>query len=120
MQELPKERIRQTPSPLPPLPQQDALSAEQWGILLAIADTVIPSFTLLEGNRLLQHPLGRDVFEGSCQRLQQCADGALPGKYLAEHATAPVEFKDNFSRIINVHLHDDAQKQLGFILNALK
>ncbi|KAK5128884.1 hypothetical protein LTR85_000217 [Meristemomyces frigidus] len=123
MAELHAEHIRQTPSPLVPLPEKDVLTAEQWGILSAIADTVIPSITSLEGNRLLQHPLRRDVYDVSCKRLEQSVgrEGGLglAQRYLAESATAQPAFKDGVSRLINFYLPNDAQKQLLFVLNAL-
>ncbi|KAK5131445.1 hypothetical protein LTR08_000909 [Meristemomyces frigidus] len=123
METLHAEHIRQTPSPLAPLPDDDILTAEQWGILVAIADTVIPSLTQLDGNRLLQHPLRRDVYEASSRRLERSinVDGShdLTKKYLEESATAQRDFKDGFRRLIGFYVSDEARKQLLFILNAL-
>jgi len=122
MAELHAEHIRQAPSPLPPV-AEDILTAEQWGILLAVTDTVIPSLTPLEGNRLLKQPLRKDVYEASCKRLEQSVnlEGSqeLVQSYLAESASAQPAFKDGFSRLINVYLHDQAQRELVFILKAL-
>ena len=116
-------RFRQTPSPLPPLPERDVLTAEQVGILSAVADTVIPSFTSQEGNRLLQHPLRNDIYEASCRRLEQGEglEGAqdLAKSYLAESAWAQKDFRDGLTRLVNIQLHEEARKQLLFILNAL-
>ncbi|TKA61602.1 hypothetical protein B0A55_11472, partial [Friedmanniomyces simplex] len=123
MPELATHQIRQAPSPLPPGPKHDVLTAEHWGILSAIADTVIPSFTPLAGNRLLQHPLRREVYQASCQRLQQgigLQDAlALATSYLAESAFEQREFKDGLTRLVNDQLHEEAREQLIFILNAL-
>ncbi|KAK4545359.1 hypothetical protein LTR36_003539 [Oleoguttula mirabilis] len=123
MAELHAEQIRQTPSPLAPLPEHDILTAEQWGILSAIADTVVPSITSQEGNRLLQHPLRRDVYDASCKRLKRSVGleraHDLAQRYLAESATAQPEFRNGVCRLINLYLPNDAQKQLLFVLDAL-
>ncbi|KXL42324.1 MAG: hypothetical protein FE78DRAFT_34565 [Acidomyces sp. 'richmondensis'] len=123
MPELHEEQIRQIPSPLPPLPDPDILSAEQWGTLCAIADTVVPSITPLEGNRLLQQPVSHHAYESSCSRLERALSidkgSELVKRYLAESATAEPEFKKGISRIVNLYLHSQAKKELLFVLNAL-
>ena len=127
--DLQAQSIGQKPSPLPRLQphQHDVLTAEQWGILAAIADTVVPSFTRAKGNRLLQHPLRADIFAASCQRLQLLrgaggngADEALLLSYLAENATSQSAFKEGISRLLNQYMHEDARNGLLFILKALK
>lgn len=123
MAHLHAQHVRQTPSPLAPVPGEDILTAEQWGILSAIADTVVPSITAQEGNRLLQHPLRRELYDASCKRLERTpsleSNPELVQRYLAENATAQPRFKDGISRLLNLHLPSDAQKQLLFVLNAL-
>ncbi|KAK0280427.1 hypothetical protein LTR91_007088 [Friedmanniomyces endolithicus] len=123
MPEVATYQIRQAPSPLPPGPSSDVLTAEHWGILSAIADTVIPSFAQFAGNRLLQHPLRGEIYRASCKRLEHgigLPDGnVLATSYLAESAFTQKEFKDGLTRLINVQLHEEARKQLIFILNAL-
>ncbi|KAK0933323.1 hypothetical protein LTR29_015121 [Friedmanniomyces endolithicus] len=123
MPEVATYQIRQAPSPLPPGPSSDVLTAEHWGILSAIADTVIPSFAQFAGNRLLQHPLREEIYRASCKRLEHgigLPDGnVLATSYLAESAFTQKEFKDGLTRLINVQLHEEARKQLIFILNAL-
>ena len=118
------EHVRQTPSPLPAPPGHDILTANQWGVLNAIADTVVPSLTLLEGNRLLKHPLRKEIYEASCRRLeQQCISldhHNLAVDYLQELATTQSEFQDGIRRLVNVHLPEDARKQLSFILTTLR
>ncbi|KAK3671331.1 hypothetical protein LTR78_008791 [Recurvomyces mirabilis] len=117
------EHVRQIPSPLPAPPEHDVLTATQWGVLTAIADTVIPSLTPLEGNRLLKHPLRKEIYEASCRRLeQQCISSShhnLAAGYLQELATTQSEFRDGIRRLINIHLPEDARKQLLFILTTL-
>ncbi|KAK1819384.1 hypothetical protein LTR12_006210 [Friedmanniomyces endolithicus] len=123
MPELATYQIRQAPSPLPPSPRSDVLTAEHWGILSAIADTVVPSFAPLAGNRLLQHPLRGEVYQASRKRLEHGIGlpdaNVLATSYLAESAFAQKEFKDGLTRLINLQLHEEARKQLIFILDAL-
>lgn len=121
--DLEQEIGRQTPSPLPPLPSE-VLSKEQWGILSAIADTVIPSFTPLEGNRLLKHPLRIEVYKASCEYLENLATApdrpSVVARYLGENATDQAEFKNNVTRLLSWNLHDQARQDLLFILSTLK
>jgi hypothetical protein len=124
MTSLPEELIRQTPSPLPPLPEKDCLSPEQWSILLAIADTVVPSFTSEDGNRLLQHPLRRGIYKSSAEQLKRGAglqdDHGLVAAYLAENPSSVAEFKSGVARVVNVFLHEQARKELLFVLSTLR
>lgn len=119
--------VEQTPSPLPPPPANDVLTAEHWAILSAIADTVVPSFTPAEGNRLLQHPLPREVFEASCRGLERglpvdngAHDRELSAQFLAENATAQAEFKDGLRRLMNLYLPEEVRKNFMFVLDVLK
>ena len=124
MTELHQTPVRQKPSPLPALPLHDILTPEQWSILAAIADTVVPSLTRSEGNRLLQHPLQSSAFDASSKRLDLVihreGDVDLVTSYLGESATAQPDFRRSISRLVNLHLHQDARKGLLFILNTLK
>ena len=111
-------------SPLPPLPDNDVLTTEQWSILSAIADTIVPSFTACKGNRLLQHPLRREIYETVERRIEQLAkpeqDDGLVAKYLGENATAQPEFRDNISRLFAYYLNDEARSGLIKVLSLLK
>ena len=86
-------------------------------------DAVVPSLTALDGNRLLQHPLRREVFEAASSRLeyQIGLEGGrdLAQRYLAEAPTAHDRFKDAFSRLINFYIPEDARKGIIFITRAL-
>ncbi|EME47783.1 hypothetical protein DOTSEDRAFT_69651 [Dothistroma septosporum NZE10] len=116
--------IEATPAPLPPLPTTDPCSAEQWRVFSAIVDVVTPSFTPSKGNRLLQHPLRRDVFDAAAKRIQSLANldannADLATAYLGESATAQPELRDSFTRLITLHMSDTSRNGLLFILNAL-
>ena len=108
--------------PLPP-PPNHVLTAEQWGIFAAIADTVVPSFTPARGNRLLQHPLRADEYatvKDSVQRIAGAPSDDLIDAYLNENATAQSEFRNSLLRMIGYQMDDTAKKGFLFILNALK
>lgn len=112
------------PSPLPPPPETDLLSAEQWDILAAISATVVPSFSPYSGNRLLQHPLRRDVFEGAKKRIASIsgrdANDELVAEYLSESAIDLPAFRANVSRLLSDYMDETSRNGLLFILNALK
>jgi hypothetical protein len=108
--------------PLPP-PPNHILTAEQWGIFAAIADTVIPSFTPARGNRLLQHPLRADVYASVKDGVQQIAGAPsddLIDAYLSENASAQSEFRNSLLRMVGYQMDDTAKNGFLFILNALK
>lgn len=111
--------------PLPP-PPHHVLTAEQWGIFAAIADTVIPSFTPARGNRLLQHPLRADLYAGARNRILRIASaGAQPENglvddFLNENATAQSEFRHSLLRMVGYQMDDTAKKGFLFILSSLK
>lgn len=108
--------------PLPP-PPNHVLTAEQWGIFAAIADTVVPSFTPARGNRLLQHPLRADEYatvKASVQRIAGAPSDDLIDAYLSENATAQSEFRNSLLRMVGYQMDETAKKGFLFILNALK
>ncbi|KAF2160950.1 hypothetical protein M409DRAFT_28555 [Zasmidium cellare ATCC 36951] len=110
-------------TPLPPPPSQDPLSAEQWSILAAIADTVTPSFAQSTGNRLLQHPLRGEVYDATAKRLRDLSTDAASSDvvpaYLAENATAQPEFKEHMMRLLAFYMTEMSRKPLSFILSTL-
>lgn len=112
--------------PLPPPPKQDPLSTQQWSILVAIADTVIPALSRASnGNRLLQHPLRNEVYGAAVKRIQDLAklgddSDNLANAYLSESAAAEPEFKEAISSMVGYHMSDTAKSGLLFILSALK
>lgn len=113
-----------TASPLPPPPETDFLSAEQWGILAAISATVVPSFSPYTGSRLLQHPLRREIYEGATKRIasiaRRDASDELVASYLSENAIDHPGFKENVSRLLGCYMDETSRNGLLFILNALK
>jgi hypothetical protein len=115
------------PIPLPPNPETDPLTAAQWGILAAIADTVVPSFTVSKGNRLLQHPLRNHVYEAAQNRIAHIAGTPVASSgedlisaFLAESASAQPAFKHAMSRLVGYQMDDTARSGLLMVLNVLK
>nr|POE85207.1 hypothetical protein CFP56_67365 [Quercus suber] len=122
---LPMEEvvIRQKPSPLPALsPEQDHITSEQWVLLLALADAIVPSITPGHGNKYLQQPLRRDVYEAGLARLSQVAgpDSGVVANYLDERATGDPQFRASMSRTLNLYLPTQPRWELTMTLNALK
>jgi hypothetical protein len=120
------KQLRDDPPPsiLLPSPPEHVLTAEQWGIFAAIADTIIPSFTPAKGNRLLQHPLRADLYATAKDNVQQIAgvssDDGLIDAYMGESATAQPEFRHALLRMVGYQMDAAARKGFLFILGALK
>ncbi|CAK3802065.1 Long-chain-alcohol oxidase FAO1 [Lecanosticta acicola] len=113
---------------LPPGPEQDPFTPAQLAILCAIADTVVPPLIArssgFKGNKLLQHPLRDEVYDGAARRIQHLArldssNQDLATSYLQESATAEPEFKDSLQRLVAFYMSDASKKGLLFILSAL-
>ena len=120
---LPVRKIPNSPLPPPPASATSALTSDHWNILLAVADTVVPSLTPENGNRLLQHPLRRDVYELSCKRLSRdLGDGQhdVVATYLAEKASAQAQFFEGIRNVVDLYMPEDARSSLVGILNALR
>lgn len=113
-------------TPLPPAPKEDPLTPEQWRILSAVADTVVPALTRgLKGtDRLLQHPLREEIYDAAGKRIRALAkfqDGdETAERYLSESAAAHPLFKDMITRMVACNMSDTAKNGLLFILTALK
>lgn len=111
-------------SPLPPPPAADLLSAEQWGILAAISATIVPSFSPYTGNRLLQHPLRREIYENAAKRIRAISGHEATkdevAKYLSESATDNPAFRENISRLLSQYMDETSRNGLLLVLNALK
>jgi hypothetical protein len=121
------KQLRDDPPPsiLLPSPPEHVLTAEQWGIFAAIADTVIPSFTPAKGNRLLQHPLRADLYAAAKENVQQIAgvtssDDGLIDAFMSESATTQPEFRHALLRMLGYQMDATARKGFLFILGALK
>ncbi|GIZ46589.1 hypothetical protein CKM354_000970900 [Cercospora kikuchii] len=112
-------------TPLPPAPKEDPLNPEQWRILSAVADTVVPALARGQkgADRLLQHPLREEIYDAAGKRIRALAkfnDGdETAERYLSESAAAHPLFKDMITRMVACNMSDTAKNGLLFILTAL-
>ncbi|KAI5368221.1 putative glucose-methanol-choline oxidoreductase, long-chain-alcohol oxidase [Septoria linicola] len=111
-------------TPLPPAPKEDPLNPQQWSILSAIAETVVPSLTRAsDGNRLLQHPLRDEVYNTAVKRISTLARlndaDETAVAYLSESAAGQPLFKEMVARMVAFNMSDTAKNGLLFILTAL-
>ena len=112
-------------TPLPPPPKQDPLSPEQWSILSAITEAVVPALTRNSngGDHLLQHPLRSDVYDSAVKRIQTLANLDADDTAVAYLSESPAEhpmFRDSIQRMVAFNMSEEARSGLLFILNALK
>lgn len=109
--------------PLPPLPEREPFSPEQWTTLAAIFDTVIPSFISGKGNSLIQYPLEPKQYDQAKNRIAAVSsiesNNDLLDKYLAESATSQPEFRDSVMRLFADQIDPAAAAGLRLILNVL-
>ena len=114
---------KSTPTPIPRRNLPNHVSFEQWNILAALADTVIPSLVATRGNKLLQHSVSSDVLEASSRRIQDLvANGDskdLVAEYLGESLTSAPQFKEDLLDLVNNRMNQEARKNLLFILTVL-
>lgn len=112
-------------TPLPPPPKQDPLSPEQWSILAAITDAVVPALTRTSNaaDQLLQHPLRGDVYDTAVKRIQTLAKhdaDETAVAYLSESAANHPMFRESIARMVAFNMSEEARNGLLFILTALK
>ena len=100
-------------SPLPPLPEGEALTNSQWTTLMAIGDTILPNIeSSTDGyhtivNRL-QNSASRDV------------DSVAVSSYFSESASSLPELRACLQRVLSKNVRQDAKKGISVILSALK
>lgn len=112
-------------TPLPPPPKQDPLNPEQWSILSAITEAVVPALTRSSNgdNHLLHHPLRSDVYDNAVKRIQTLAKldaDETAVAYLSESVADHPMFKESIARMVAFSMSEEARNGLLFILNALK
>lgn len=113
-----------TPTPLPPLPDNDTLSQAQWVTLLALVDTFIPSIvgqdhTDPEKLHIASEDYSR-VAESIVSDLPEGCSKDDVGRYLEEKGSDVPAFRDHFRRIINIYIPAEARRGLSLALAALK
>lgn len=115
-------------SPLPPPPEEDVFTPDQWAVLLAIADTIIPSISdhgSADPSSQLSVPrsdldAARTHLKRSLDEPQSEQSDRLINSYLEENASSVPQFKDSLKSLFSRHIHHEGRKGLGMVLTALK
>jgi hypothetical protein len=113
------------PSPLPEAPQEDIFTSDQWAILLAIADTVIPSIQR-ESNGPTIHQLAitdseyADTVDKIKKSVQNSPDDKVLTAFLEERPSEVPAFCDLLKRSFAFYVYDDTRRGVGASLSALK
>lgn len=110
--------------PLPRITATDPLTQDQWTTLVSIADTFIPAIRVNEHDVSSKTALGlsSDDYVKALQSIKQHSQAAddVAGEFLAEPASSVPGFKDALMRRVAVYLHTQGQKDIAFVLSALK
>ncbi|KAL9111675.1 MAG: hypothetical protein Q9227_003949 [Pyrenula ochraceoflavens] len=109
-------------SPLPKLPDNDVLTPSQWDILLAIADTFVPSIVgdATPGKSQLNVPSDqyaeakRTLDSRKAPEFSQDVDA-----YLRERASELPAFKTSLRRTLGPYLYDEARRKVLLVLDVL-
>ena len=113
-------------NPLPDLPPGDPFTEDQWKILMAIMDTIIPSIRRetttsskveqltvsdMQYNTVVDHLKNTVVNPPTNENLDE---------YLDERPSANPRFQSLLKRYLSQYAPEDAKKGLSFMLSALK
>lgn len=113
-------------SPLPPVPDEDPLTKDQWRTLMAFSDTVIP--TVLEKGRgasaFKENSVSVEQYGNAIATIQEHAlrskNKFLAVEYLEERPSQIPAFRANVHRFIGLYMPKDLVKLMQFGLNMLK
>lgn len=112
--------------PLPPAPEGEVFTPEQWRTLLSIADAIIPSVSPKSAaNESDQLPIPEPEYTVAKDQIQSTTFAAsvesnLASKYLGESASSIPGFKEALRRTFGHYVHEEGRKGITFILSALK
>lgn len=120
-------------NPLPPPPDGEVFTEDQWATLLALADTYIQSITdaSADENSLTHHGIpeeqynkARDIGLVSIPNdapfsSKDEAEKSVRG-FFAESASSLPGFKETLKRVFGHYVHEEGRKGITFILTALK
>jgi hypothetical protein len=113
-------------NPLPDLPPGDPFTGEQWKILMAIMDTIIPSIRreATTNNKVDQLTVSDVQYNTAVDHLKNTVVNPPTGEYLDEYLderpSANPGFQSLLKRYLGQYAPDDAKKGLSFILSTLK
>lgn len=109
---------------IPPLPKEDPLNSDQWNILLAIADAVIPAIEpVATANPKTHLPIEDNEYSTALSTIQSLAPEkdaeSLAKNYLSDSAAYNPLFKDELRRCFSYYLPVAPRNQLLMVLNIL-
>ena len=118
------EVVRQTPAPLPPLPEGNPLSQAQWSSFMALADAIIPSVRpAATAQKLTDQTLPdsaySDAYNGLRSVISRSASDDLLKEYLTETPSSIPAFKSNIWRLLAENIPGDPKQQILAVLSVL-
>jgi hypothetical protein len=120
------EMLAPLASPLPDLPPGDPFSEEQWKILMAIMDTVVPSVHReTAATDKISHLSVPDVlYKTAADNIKNSVVNAPSSEdfddFLSQRPSQNPDFRPLTTRYLDQYAPDDAKKGLGFVLSTLK
>lgn len=103
------------PTPLPPIPDIEVFSSEQWNILLSICEVFIPSISASN--------CGSSDYGKACKVIEavlpESAEEKLAETYLAETVAGSSEFKETLRRRLFKYIPQAQINGLAFLLSTL-
>lgn len=111
--------------PLPPIASTQYFSDDQWKILFALADAIIPSIrTRAKAKSPNDKVVSDSEWDAAVSRLTAIIPGPDSAKiatqYLEEDASSNPAFRDGVERIFGEYVHNEGRNGFSLILNALK
>jgi 3-methyladenine DNA glycosylase AlkD len=120
------EALAPLAAPLPDPPVGEAFTPEQWTILLAIMDAVIPSVRRETdaGDKISQYTITDVEYNKTVDHLKRTVvdtpDSQSLEEYFLERPSENPRFQDLLKRTLVVYSREDVRKGLAFVLSALK
>ena len=105
------------PSPLPPAPEGDVFTKDQWDILFSILEVFLPSITDSQA-AISQNEVNRAVSKLKPYLPEDASDDVAKA-YLSENSTAESEYRESVIRKFKLHVPPADAQGLGFILSVL-
>ncbi|KAH0538565.1 hypothetical protein FGG08_004853 [Glutinoglossum americanum] len=111
-------------SPLPPPPEGDPFTPDQWAIFLAIADTVIASIKpSSEPSTVDERRVPEDEYAGIVSgyraSVTNSVDDAVLERFFGEKLSDVEEFRPFVKRVMMEYVRQDSRRNMSFIFNCL-
>jgi hypothetical protein len=113
-------------NPLPDQPPGDPFTEDQWKILMAIMDTIIPSIRreTTTSNKIAQLTVSDVQYNTAVDHLKNTVVNPPTNEsldeYLDERPSANPRFQPLLKRYLGQYAPEDAKKGLSFVLSTLK